>query len=103
MSARGNRVQIEGEAEQAARARDVLTGLYNRLTHGQPIDEGDVEGAVAMSADPSLEGVVTAAAGEAPPIMIRTRRKPTVPRPGPQIPHTETMAQHPHTSDNGNH
>src|SRR3546814_6542517 len=75
ISARGNRVQIEGEAEQAARARDVLTALYNRLTHGQPIDEGDVEGAVIMSVDPSLDGVVQANAGEAPPIMIRTRRK----------------------------
>src|SRR3546814_2354052 len=92
ISARGNRVQIEGEAEQAARARDVLTGLYNRLTHGQPIDEGDVEGAVAMSADPSLEGVVKAAAGEAPPIMIRTRRKTIVPRSGTQIRYMESLA-----------
>ena len=35
ISARGNRVQIEGEADVAARARDVLTGLYNRLAHGE--------------------------------------------------------------------
>ena len=31
IAARGNRVQIEGEADAAARARDVLIGLYNRL------------------------------------------------------------------------
>ena len=31
IAARGNRVQIEGEADSAARARDVLIGLYNRL------------------------------------------------------------------------
>ena len=93
ISARGNRVQIEGEAEQAARARDVLTGLYNRLTHGQAIDEGDVEGAVAMSVDPSLEGVMKAAAGEAPPIMIRTRRKTIVPRSGTQIRYMEALAR----------
>ncbi|MEY2884135.1 MAG: hypothetical protein RL490_1859, partial [Pseudomonadota bacterium] len=41
ISARGNRVQVEGEADAAARARDVLTGLYNRLSHGEKIDQGD--------------------------------------------------------------
>ena len=34
ISARGNRVQIEGEAEAAARARDVLTDLYDRIEKG---------------------------------------------------------------------
>src|SRR3546814_19161429 len=90
ISARGNRVQIEGEAEQTARARDVLTGLYNRLTHGQPIDEGDFEGAVAMSADPSLPGVVKAAAGEGAPDMIRHRRRHTVQRSGTDVPYMKS-------------
>src|SRR3546814_12349192 len=90
ISARGNRVQIEGEAEQAARARDVLTGLYNRPTHGQPTDEGDVEGAVAMSAAPSLDGVVKAADGDAPPIMIRIPRKTLVPNSHTTIPNPES-------------
>src|SRR3546814_2840196 len=45
-----------------------------------------------MWADPSLEGVVKAAAGEAPPIMIRTRRKTIVPRSGTQIRYTESLA-----------
>src|SRR3546814_6646215 len=31
IAARGNKLQIEGEAEAAARARDVLLGLYNRI------------------------------------------------------------------------
>ena len=35
IAARGNKVQIEGEASGAARAREVLTGLYNRLVKGQ--------------------------------------------------------------------
>ena len=35
IAARGNKLQIEGEAESIARARDVLTGLYNRIVHGQ--------------------------------------------------------------------
>ncbi|MCP2807328.1 hypothetical protein NK913_23965, partial [Salmonella enterica subsp. enterica serovar Typhimurium] len=42
IAARGNKVQIEGEAEACARARDVLTGLYNRLVHGQEVDKGVV-------------------------------------------------------------
>jgi phosphate starvation-inducible PhoH-like protein len=49
IAARGNRVQIEGEPEAAARARDVLTGLYNRLDQGQDIDAGAVDGVIAMS------------------------------------------------------
>ena len=48
IAARGNRLSIEGEAHSAARARDVLTGLYNRLALGQGVDVGDVEGALAL-------------------------------------------------------
>ena len=44
ISARGNRVQIEGEAEAAARARDVLVDLYNRIEQGQEVDAGMVDG-----------------------------------------------------------
>ena len=40
VSARGNRVQIEVEPDSAARARDVLVGLYNRLEQGHDIDSG---------------------------------------------------------------
>ncbi|MGL4543761.1 MAG: PhoH family protein, partial [Polymorphobacter sp.] len=40
ISARGNKVAIEGDAESVARARDVLTGLYNRLVAGRPLDAG---------------------------------------------------------------
>src|SRR3546814_15919659 len=97
ISARGNRVQIEGEAEQAARARDLLTALYNPLTHGQPIDEGDVAGAVAMSADTSPEGVLKPAAGQAPPILIRTPRTPILPPPPTPPSHLEPLARADHT------
>src|ERR1041384_8843720 len=34
IAARGTKVQIEGEPEAAARAREVLLGLYNRLDEG---------------------------------------------------------------------
>ena len=58
ISARGNRVQIEGEAEAAARARDVLQGLYNRILKGENIDNGAVEAVIAMSAEPTLDGII---------------------------------------------
>ena len=40
IAARGNKLQIEGEATAAARARDVLTNLYNRIVQGHEIDAG---------------------------------------------------------------
>ena len=43
INARGNRVMIEGEPDSAARAKDVLVGLYNRLDQGQDVDAAAVE------------------------------------------------------------
>ena len=74
IAARGNRIQIEGDPEAAARARDVLTGLYNRLDQGQDIDAGAVDGVIAMSAQPNLEGIVSNDVSEPPTVMIRTRK-----------------------------
>ena len=91
IAARGNRISVEGEAESAARARAVLTGLYNRLAQGQSIDVGDVDGAVAISADPSLEGLVRAEDGSSQPAMIRTKRKTIVARSPTQIRYIEAL------------
>ena len=91
IAARGNRLSIEGEAQAAARARDVLTGLYNRLAMGQSVDVGDVEGALALSQDPSLEGLVRAEDGKAAPLVIRTRRKTIVPRSPTQLRYMEAL------------
>ncbi len=93
IAARGERLSIEGEAESAARARDVLTGLYNRLAQGQSVDVGDVEGAISLSNDPSLEGLVKADAGGAPPVVIRTRRKTIVPRSPTQVRYMEALGR----------
>lgn len=90
IAARGERLSIEGEAESAARARDVLTGLYNRLAQGQSVDVGDVEGAIALSNDPSLEGLVRAEGG-APAAVIKTRRKTIVARSPTQIRYIEAL------------
>jgi len=93
IAARGNRIQIEGEAEAAARARDVLTGLYNRIVKGQDIDEGTAEALISMSAEPTLEGIVRPEVAEAPAVMIRTRKKTIVPRSAMQTVYMQALAR----------
>jgi len=91
IAARGNRVQIEGSEDSVARARDVLRSLHQRLTQGQEIDSGAVDSMIAMSAEPTLEGIITGG-GETPPIMIRTRKKTIVPRSAMQIEYMQALA-----------
>jgi phosphate starvation-inducible protein PhoH and related proteins len=93
IAARGNKLQIEGEAESIGRARDVLTGLYNRIVQGQDVDAGTVSGVIAMSAEPTLDGIIRSDISDAPPVMIRTRKKTIVPRSGTQIRYMEALAK----------
>jgi phosphate starvation-inducible PhoH-like protein len=81
ITARGNRVGLEGTAEQVALARDVLNDLYQRLQRGEEVDTGLVDASIAMAAEPVLTGIIRADAGPgAPSVMIRTRKKTIVPR-----------------------
>jgi phosphate starvation-inducible PhoH-like protein len=84
IAARGNRIQIEGPEDPVARARDVLKGMYQRLEQGLQLDAGAVESLIVMSGEPTLEGIISGNR-DAPPIMIRTRKKTIVPRSGTQI------------------
>ena len=84
IGARGNQVQIEGPEDSVARAREVLKGLHQRLLQGQVLDAGMIEAQIAMSSEPTLEGIISGDA-ERPPIMIRTRKKTIVPRSAVQI------------------
>jgi phosphate starvation-inducible PhoH-like protein len=93
IAARGNKLQIEGEADSIARARDVLTGLYNRIVHGQEIDAGTVSGIISMSAQPTLDGIIKNEAADVPPVMIRTRKKTIVPRSTTQIRYMEALVR----------
>jgi phosphate starvation-inducible protein PhoH and related proteins len=94
IAARGNKIQIEGEAQAAGRARDVLTGLYNRILKGEDIDAGSVSAVIAMSGEPTLEGIIRADVSDSPPVMIRTRKKTIVPRSATQIRYMEALAKH---------
>lgn len=91
--ARGNKIQIEGEASAAARARDVLTGLYNRIVQGQDIDSGVVEAVIGMSSEPTLDGIIRHDVSTPPSIMIRTRKKTIVPRSATQATYMEALTR----------
>ncbi|WP_068075408.1 PhoH family protein [Novosphingobium lentum] len=93
IAARGNRVQIEGPDDAVARAREVLKGLQQRLMSGLDVDAGAVESLIAMSTEPTLEGIITGETGGAAPIMIRTRRKTIVPRSAMQIEYMRALAR----------
>ena len=93
IAARGNKLQIEGEASATGRARDILTGLYNRIVMGHDIDSGAVEAVIAMSAEPTLDGIIRHDISEPPAIMIRTRKKTIVPRSAMQIRYMEALTK----------
>ena len=93
IAARGNRVQIEGEADSAARARDVLVGLYKRLEQGNDIDSETVEAVLGMAAQPSLDGIINDEVASPPKVMIRTRKKTIVPRSPTQTVYMEALAR----------
>ena len=92
IAARGNKVQIEGEAESAGRAREVLAGLYNRIVKGEDIDAGMVDAVIGMSAEPTLDGIIRHDASEPPSVMIRTRKKTIVPRSAMQAQYMQALA-----------
>ena len=86
-------MQIEGEPDAAARAREVLLGLYNRLDEGQDIDAELVNAIIAMSGQPTLDGIIANEVIEPPKVMIRTRKKTIVPRSKTQAVYMEALAR----------
>ena len=93
ISARGSKVQIEGEADSAARARDVLIGLYNRLDQGHDIDAEAVNAVIGMANQPILDGIIDDDVTSPPKVMIRTRKKTIVPRSAVQASYMEALAR----------
>ncbi|SMQ59230.1 phosphate starvation-inducible protein PhoH [Altererythrobacter xiamenensis] len=92
ISARGDQLVIEGPEDSVGRAREVIQTMYDRLAQGQDLDAGAIESLIAMSNEPTLEGIISGEK-DAPPIMIRTRRKTIVPRSANQIPYMRQLAR----------
>jgi len=93
ISARGNKVLIEGREDDVARARDVLKTMHDRLAKGQEMDSGALDALISMSAEPTLEGIVSGDEAKASDIMIRTRKKTIVPRSATQIEYMRALAR----------
>ncbi|GAB5481173.1 MAG: PhoH family protein [Parasphingorhabdus sp.] len=102
IAARGTKLKIEGEEEAAAQARDVLTGIYNRLEEGQEIDAALVEAIIGMVADPRVSKTAKSDQStkpaksdiSAPPkVMIKTRKKTIFPRSVRQADYMEKLAR----------
>ena len=93
ISARGNRVMIDGDPDAAARARDVLKGLYDRLDKGQDVDAAAVEAVIGMANQPSLDGIIAPEVANASSVMIRTRKKTIVPRSAVQTEYMEALGR----------
>jgi phosphate starvation-inducible protein PhoH and related proteins len=92
ITARGEKVGIEGSAEGVALARDVLHDLYRRIQRGEDIDAGMLDAVIGMTAEPTLDGIVRRADADAPPpIMIRTRKKTIVPRSQTQVGYMQAL------------
>ncbi len=91
IGARGNKIVIEGPEDDVARARDVLKAMHERLLTGQELDSGTIESLIAMSGEPTLEGIITGETKQ-PPMMIRTRRKTIVPRSAMQAEYMRQLA-----------
>ncbi|WP_428333128.1 PhoH family protein [Novosphingobium sp.] len=94
ISARGNRALIEGPDDAVARARDVLRAMHQRVLSGQELDAGAVDALIAMSSEPTLEGIITGEPMDNPPILIRTRRKTIAPRSKTQIDYMRALVSH---------
>jgi len=94
ITARGNRVGLEGTAEQVALARQVLQDLYQRISRGEEVDTGLVDASIAMASEPVLDGIVRADPGGPPPVMIRTRKKTIVPRTPAQAHYMHALTGH---------
>jgi phosphate starvation-inducible PhoH-like protein len=83
---------IEGPEDDVARARETLKTMYDRLARGEALDAGAIESLIAMSSEPTLEGIISGDM-DAPPIMIRTRKKTIVPRSATQIEYMRSLAK----------
>ena len=91
IAARGDKVAIEGVADDVARARDVLVKMHEKLVTGEELDAGAINALISMADEPTLEGIITGDA-KAPPIMIRTRKKTITPRSAMQADYMRQLA-----------
>jgi phosphate starvation-inducible PhoH-like protein len=90
VTARGNRVAIDGPAGAAAAAREVLEALYARITAGTVPEQGEIDAMVRLAADGKLEGRT----GTGEVSAIETKRRRIVARTPVQATYLRAMREH---------
>jgi len=85
---RGNQVAVSGGADAVAIAENVLRQMYGQLQKGRDLDQGAIEGVIRLAS--SAGGEETS--GEE--IVIRTRRKPVIPRSATQKAYLQALQDH---------
>lgn len=98
---RGNRIAIEGTPERTEVARAVLADLYDMAGRGQPVDIGEVDGAIRMAEgvpEPKAEqpNISTRPAAVQPnnQLKITTRNRVIMPRSPGQADYMAKLAKH---------
>ena len=91
IAARGDKVQIEGQEDDVARAREVLRAMHEKLLRGQDLDAGLIESLIAMSQEPTLDGIIKGGVEGAAQVMIRTRKKTISPRSATQVDYMKSL------------
>ena len=86
---RGNQLHIMGDTAMRERAAETLKALYERLSGGKAVEQGDVEGALKLSGGESPERQLEMfRSGQ---IEIRTRKKTVSPRTKAQQDYTRAL------------
>lgn len=98
---RGNKVAIEGTVDRTEVARAVLDDLYEMAGRGQPIDVGEVDGAIRMAEGIPAEAVKESisarpqvAPAKEPDLKITTRNRVIMPRSPGQADYIRNLSKH---------
>ena len=80
ISARGNRIRIEGSIDLVAAAETLLRDLYRKAECGGLIEDADIDVLMRAQHEPQLRAVITPQDGATPIVSIKTRLKTITPR-----------------------
>ncbi len=95
MVPRGNQLAISGPSEAVAVAKQVVTGLYQRLKRGLEVDAGEVDAALRMTReDDRLEPNLFEGGNGKDGMAIRTARRHITPRSAMQAKYMRMLHEH---------
>jgi phosphate starvation-inducible PhoH-like protein len=94
LSARGNRVLIQGDGRTAAIAQLVLNRLYDRLKRGLVVSSAEVDAALRMTVIPYDDEADENVGSSSPEVLVATRRKIITARSAGQAEYLQLLKQY---------